>query len=105
MAKIKKISNEQFTLDCINKAFEIIGSDLHWNTFEELKNWSNLPENKYWFDSFIFTTQKQYDQWRDYFMTHYYDWGPKRTPKYIINREFGWFALSYGFRLIITDIA
>ena len=34
--KIKNISDEQFTLDCVNKEFEIIGSSNHWDTFEEL---------------------------------------------------------------------
>ena len=56
MVRRKKISEEQFLLDCINKEFEIIGSTLHWDTFEELVKWSKLPENKYWFSDYEFTT-------------------------------------------------
>lgn len=94
----KKISSEQFLLDCINKEFEIIGSDKHWNTPEELFEWSKLPENKHWYSNNEFSTVEQYREWKQYFMEHFYDWQPKRVSKRDAEREFSWFNLQYGLK-------
>ena len=96
--KIKNISDEQFTLDCVNKEFEIIGSSNHWDTFEELSEWSKQEENRHWYSDNAFTTREQYDEWREYFLEHFYDWKPKRMSKRVAEREFSWFSLMYGFR-------
>lgn len=93
----KKISDEQFVLDCINKEFEIIGSTLHWDTFEELCEWSKEEQNQHWYRDNSFTSREQYEQWRDYFLEHFYDWQPKRVSKDRAEREFSWFTLQYGF--------
>lgn len=92
----KKISGEQFALDCINKEFEIIGSDLHWDTFHELCEWSK--EHRHWYSDNEFSTREQYDQWKAYFMEHFYDWQPKRVNKVQAEREFSWFNLQYGLK-------
>lgn len=98
MARVSKISDEQFVLDCINKEFEIVGSDLHWNTFEELSAWAKLPENEKWFNQYEFATEEQYNQWKDYYVQHFYDWKPKYTSKTAVEkRYFPWFSLQYGF--------
>lgn len=94
----KKITDEQFALDCINKEFEIIGSDLHWNTWDELCEWARLPENLHWYSDNEFSTREQYNQWKDYFMGHFYDWQPKRVSKRWAEREFSWFNLMYGLK-------
>lgn len=100
----KKISDEQFTLDCINKEFEIIGSPLHWDTFEDLCAWSKQPENKRWYVDNAFTSKEQYDQWKDYFMEHFYDWKPKYISKKRAYIEFSWFSLEYGFKYDFEDL-
>jgi hypothetical protein len=97
MARVKKISAKQFVLDCINKEFEVIGCDIHWDTFEELSDWTKLEENWEWFVHHSFTSEDQYDEWKSYFLKHFYDWQPKRIPKWQAEREFAWFALNYGF--------
>ena len=98
MARVAKISDEQFILDCINKEFEIIGSNLHWDTLEELSNWSKLPENENWFSQYEFDTEEQYNQWKNYYLEHFYDWKPKYYSKtYVRNYVFPWFSLQYGF--------
>jgi len=94
----KKISGEQFTLDCINKEFEIIGSTNHWDTFEELCKWTKQEENKKWYTNNCFTTPEQWKQWKQYFMEHFYDWQPKRVSKREAENEFNWFNLSYGLK-------
>lgn len=94
----KKITGEQFTLDCINKEFEIIGSDLHWDTFEELCAWSQQEGNRHWYSDNCFTTVEQYKEWKEYFMEHFYDWQPKRVSKDAAEREFSWFNLQYGLK-------
>ena len=94
----KKISDEQFALDCINKEFEIIGSTNHWNTFKELCEWSKLEENEKWFTDNVFATLEQFKEWKQYFMDHFYDWQPKRVSKRTAENEFAWFNLSYGFK-------
>ena len=99
----KKISDMQFCLDCINKEFEIIGSSLHWETFDELCSWANLPENRHWFSDNAFTSREQYDQWKAYFMEHYYDWQPRHKSKRAVELEFSWFALQYGLRYDFED--
>lgn len=98
MARVKKISETQFVLDCINKEFEIIGSDLHWDTYEELVEWSKLEENKYWYFNDSFATPEQWKQWRQYYMKHFYDWQPKRVSKRVAEQAFSWFSLSYGLK-------
>lgn len=98
MAYVKKISDEQFLLDCINKEFEIIGSTNHWDTFSELCEWTKQEENREWYTNNAFSTSEQWKQWKQYFMEHFYDWKPKRYSKhYIENRVFPWFNLQYGF--------
>lgn len=96
MARVQKISEKQFVLDCVNKEFELIGSPLHWDTFEELSAWSKLEENKEWYSNNAFTSIAQYRAWKDYFLTHFYDWQPKRVSKKEAEREFQWFNLQYG---------
>lgn len=98
MARIKKISETQFVLDCINKEFEIIGSNLHWDTFEDLSKWSKLPENKEWFSQYEFESEDQYNQWKNYYLDHFYDWKSKRYRSRDIEREFSWFSLMYGLK-------
>lgn len=95
MARVHKISDKQFTLDCINKEFEVIGESLHWNTFEELSAW--VKENPDWYDRYVITSQEQYDAWKNYFLEHFYDWKPKYISKQRAEKEFSWFALNYGF--------
>lgn len=92
----KKISGEQFILDCINKEFEIIGSNNHWDTFKELCDWSKQEENKKWYSYNKFSTVEQYQEWKQYFMDHFYDWQPKRVSKKEAEMEFQWFNLQYG---------
>ena len=94
----KKISGEQFALDCINKQFEIIGDSHRWDSWEELCEWSKLEENKHWYSDFCFETPEQFREWKAYFMEHFYDWQPKRVSKREAEREFSWFNLSYGLR-------
>jgi len=95
---MKKISADQFALDCINKEFEIIGSPLHWETFEELCAWSKQKENKDWYSNNSFATVEQYKEWKNYFMEHFYDWKPKGVSKAEAERQFSWFNLQYGLR-------
>lgn len=96
MARIRKIDDFQFTLDCINKEFEIIESGLHWDNFYALRDWTK--EHPEWFQEYVFTTKEQHLAWKDYFLTHFYDWKPKRYSKKDAEREFSWFNLSFGFR-------
>jgi len=98
MARVIKISDKQFVLDCINKEFEIIGSSLHWDTFEELSAWSQLPENRDWFSQYEFADKDQYNQWKAYYLEHFYHWQPKyHSKKYVEKHYFPWFSLNYGF--------
>lgn len=99
MAKVTKLSDEQFVLNCVNKEFEIIGSNLHWDNFNELSQWSKLPENLEWFSHYKFASEEQYNEWKNYFLEHFYDWQPKRISKKVAEREFSWFSLQYGFAI------
>ena len=103
MARVKKISEEQFVLDCINKEFELIGSSLHWDTMLDLCNWTKQEENRCWYSDNAFTSREQYEQWKDYFMKHFYDWKPKRVSHYIAENEFSWFNLCYGLMCDFDD--
>ena len=94
----KKISGEQFTLDCINKEFEIIGSTNHWDTLEELCRWTKQEENKEWYTDNVFATPEQWKQWKQYFMEHFYDWQPKRVSKRVAENQFAWFNFNYGLK-------
>lgn len=98
MARAVKISEKQFVLDMINKEFEIIGSNLHWDTFEELLAWSKIPENVDWYNQYEFTSEEQYEQWKAYYMEHFYNWQAKyHSKKYVEKHCFPWFSLEYGF--------
>jgi len=93
----RKISDEQFVLDCVNKEFEIIGESLHFNTFKDLSEWSKTEENKTWYDNYEFKNKEQYEAWKSYYLTHFYDWKPKRISLKEAERNFSWFSLNYGF--------
>lgn len=97
MAKTK-ITEQQFVTDVINKELELAQTGLHFDTFEELSEWTKLPENEKWFDKYSFTTEEQYEEWKNYFYEHIYDWQPKKTPKYKIDKTFNWFNLDWGLR-------
>ena len=95
MSRSKGITEEQFFLDCINKEYELAGTDKHFNTYEELKNFTH--ENPEWYDEYHISEEK-YNEWKKYVCNHYKEIkGKSRTPKYQIERAFGWFGLNYGF--------
>lgn len=96
MAYVKKISDTQFVLDCINKQYEIIKSDIHFNTWEELIAYAK--EHPKWYSDSEYTNLAQYLEWRRYFLEHFYDWQPKRVKLAIAEREFSWFNLQYGLK-------
>ena len=98
MAKVKKISEQQFVLDVIQRELDIVDAGIHFNSFEELSEWTKKPENERWFEKYCFVDEAQYEEWKEYFYKHFYDWQPKRTPKYLVDREFGWFNLSWGLK-------
>lgn len=102
--KTKKISDEEFLFDVINKGFEIAGAPTHWNSFDELVEYSK--DHKRWYIEAVFTSVEQYNQWKEYFYNHFYDWKPKRYSKRDIKREFSWISLQYGpkFEFDIKDI-
>ena len=96
MAYVKKISDEQFTLDCVNKELEIANTGLHFGTFEALVGYAK--EHQHWYSDFEFKTPEEYQQWKNYFFEHFYDWKPKSYSKATIEREFRWFDLDYGLK-------
>lgn len=91
------ISDKQFVLDCINKEFDIIGSDIKFNTFEELANFTK--EHPKWFSEYKFISEDQYERWKLYYIHHFYKWKPRSfCSKEVIEKlYFPWFSLSYGF--------
>lgn len=93
MSRVKKISGEQFTLDCVNKAREIAGKPT-FESFEALQSYDK--EHNEWYSEAEFDTIEQYKEWREYYCTHIYDMVPKGTPKSTIKNSFSWFALQFG---------
>lgn len=102
--RVKKISDKQFIFDVVKKGFEIAGAPINWSSWDELVEYSK--EHKQWYTEAVFTTVKQYNQWKSYFYEHFYDWKPKRYSKKSIQREFSWFSLMYGpkFEFDISEI-
>ena len=96
MAYVKKISNKQFLLDCINKEHEIAGSKLHWDNFDDLEKYVNTHD--FWYNDYSFTTAEQYKEMKEYFLEHFYDWKPKRYSIEDAKKEFSWFMFMYGLR-------
>lgn len=96
--RVKKISPSEFILDIVNKMFELVGSDLHWYTFEKLLLWSQeiALNGQRWFELYTMTLE-QYLELRDYYYTHYYDMKPKRTPHREVEAAFSGFMFQYGF--------
>ena len=95
MARTKKISEEQYVLDCINKEFELVGSSKRFDTFQELSKYTK--ENPGWFDEEEFNDEGTYAVWLEYCKKHTYDWKPLGTPKVMVEHHIGMFALNYGF--------
>lgn len=95
MSRVKKISEEQFTLDVINKEFEIAGSTLYFDTFEELKQYAT--ENPRWYDKLIFKTVDQYLEWKSFYIDNYSRCYGRASRAYI-NSTFQYFALNFGPR-------
>lgn len=95
---VKKIKAEQFVLNCINKMFEIVGSELQWYSFEKLSLWNQeLADKGQRFFELYSMSLEQYLEFRDYFFEHYYDWRPKRVSHCEVEKEFSIFMFQYGF--------
>lgn len=92
----KKISERQFVLDCINKEFEIIGSDKRFSTFEELSEFSKA--NPKWFDEYSFEKPEDEILWKEFCLKHFYNWKSQHTSKRIAQETIGWLALDWGFK-------
>ena len=98
---MKKISEKQFVLDCINKEFELIGSEKRFDTFEALSQYTK--DNPQWFDDNVFPSPEIEIIWREYCLKHFYDWQPKRISKQIAKENIGWLSLNWGFRTDYGD--
>lgn len=96
MAKVKKISADEFYYDLIKKEFELVGAQFIFENLLEFGEWSKKPENKDWYNRYRLTPE-QYTQWKNYFYAHIYDFLPKRTCKTRINSAFSWINLQIGF--------
>lgn len=97
MSYQKKISSEQFVLDCINKQFDLTYPCIYFDTFEELAAYAE--EHPMWFSEHKFQTPEQYLKFKRYFEKHFYDWQPKRVSKRRMKENFTWFYVMYGFGL------
>lgn len=96
MTKVKKISEKQYVLDCINKQYELCGLERRFDTFEELSKYSK--EKPKWFDEDgFFENEAIYKIWIEYCIQHFYDWQPKSVSKRIAKDNVSWFALDYAF--------
>lgn len=95
MANVKKISEEQFVLDCINKEYELCGVDKRFDSFQELREYSK--QNPGWFDEYEFSDEGTYRIWIEYIKAHTYDWLPKKTSKTRVESNASLFSLNYGF--------
>lgn len=93
---MKKISKNQFILDCFNKMFELVGSGLCWSNFEELKDWCDKTEAYYNMYTF---SPKQYLDFKKYFFDHITDYLPKykTSRRGYVEDLLGSFMLQYGF--------
>lgn len=97
MAYVKKISADQFVFDCIKKQYELVGAEFKFKDLDEFAAWSNREENNHWFDEYTLT-KEQDEEFRKYFVEHYYDYKPKRTSKrYIMHHVLPGFCLRYQF--------
>lgn len=92
----KKFSLEQFIIDCINKEFECVGSSIKFPGAKEFGDWARKERNKDFYSKYAFKTQDQYDNFKNYFLTHPYWKTIKMYPRQR-EREFSWFMLMYGF--------
>ena len=95
MAYVKKISDDQFYLDVVNKELEIAGGP-QFDSWDELCHWSKL--NKDWFCIWAFDSKEQFLEFKEYYYNHFYDWKPKRYTKRERNQWFSMFMFNYGLK-------
>lgn len=95
MAYVKKISDEQFYLDVVNKELEIAGGP-QFDSWNELCRWTQL--NKEWFCIWAFDTKEQFLEFKRYYYNHFYDWKPKRYTKRDREQMFSGFIFIYGLK-------
>ena len=55
-----RITEEQFVLDAINKEYELVGSDIHFETYVELKAYCD--EHSDWFNRYKFPSWEVNDK-------------------------------------------
>lgn len=96
MARVKKISADEFYYNLIKKECELVGMSFPFKDMLEFSEWTKKPENKDWYNKYRLTPE-QYTQWKNYFYVHIYDLLPKRTCKTRINSAFAWINLQIGF--------
>lgn len=94
MANVKKLTDKEFVELIINKELEIAGADIRYKDIVALSKEEQDKER--FFDKYSFKTEEQFNEWRDFFYEHFYDWQPKRITKRQMENEFSWFNLDWG---------
>lgn len=84
--KVKKLSPLEFGLLAVQKELELIGLDI-----------SVTHSDPQWFHNNTMT-QAQYEEWKQWFISEYCL--NFRATKKVALKEFSWFNLAYGLRVV-----
>lgn len=86
----KKLTDAEFLELIINKELELVGAP---ERYKDLI----VNKDKDWYDRYRFESEEQYEEWKQFFFDHFYDWQQKRYSKRFIAHEFGYCNLMWGF--------
>lgn len=93
---VKKLTDEEFVELIIDKELEIANADIR---FKDIKKMSSDEQNEFrFYQRYTFKTLEEFDEWKQFFYNHYYDWQPKNVSKSQIERDFQWFNLQWGLK-------
>lgn len=97
MARVKKLTTDEFYELVINKELEIAGASIKYkDIIEDYKKPAEEQKLRRWFIDNKFNTYNQFKEWKQFYKDHFYDWKPKRCAKKEIEGYFAWFNLMYG---------
>jgi len=92
---MKKITELELARLLINKEMEIAGGPV-FDTIEEMSAWQK--EHPEWFTEYSFKIEEEFMDWKNYFISEFYNCFPKRKSKAWMEQYFNEFNFQYGLK-------
>lgn len=91
----ERISYDTLLVDCINRECQIVEAELKFDTAIDFQEYYRIHPR--WCTEYAFKTKEQYLEWKNYCLSHYNDYSPRKETRVNLAEWFSNFSFSYGF--------